>query len=198
MTNVRSITETIQGLMFCVTDPSPAGWKGDNPLVIQGSIREIMIHRVYVNMGSSIDMIYEHCFRLLPDAWNEGLRPSVGQLTGFIGHSLWLLGTILLLFTLTSQDKIKQWTTLVDFVVIRHPSKHNVILGRTTLLKFGAILSTVHEIVKFSTSRGPGKILATPTRELKCYEIMQPKDISAEAKRPKPDSSSRGGKEEKK
>ena len=80
----------------------------------------------------------------------------------------------------------------MDFVVIRHPSEHNVILGRTALLKFLAISSMIQGIVKFNTSQGPSTILATPPRELKCYEIMQPKDISTEVKRPKSDSSSGG------
>nr|KAJ0188344.1 hypothetical protein LSAT_V11C900462440 [Lactuca sativa] len=33
--------------------------------------------------------------------------------------------------------RTKQRTALVDFVVIRHPSEHNVILGRTALLRHG-------------------------------------------------------------
>ena len=77
-------------------------------------------------------------------------------------------------------------------MVVRHPSEHNVILGLTNLLKFGAVSSKIHGIVKFNTSHGPGTILATPPRELKCYEIMQPRDISAGAKRPRPDSSNGG------
>lgn len=68
-TIVRSITKTIEGLTFSTTNPSPAGWKGDKPLIIQGSIRDSMIHRVYIDTGSSADIIYEHCFRLLPGAW---------------------------------------------------------------------------------------------------------------------------------
>lgn len=151
-----------------------------------------MIHQVYIDTGSSTDVMYKHCFWLLPDAWKEGLRPAAGQLLVFIGRSLWPLGTIHLPFTLTSQDKTRRRTTLVDFVAIRHLSEHNVILGRTTLLKFGATSSTINGIVKFSTSQCPGTILATPPRELKCYKIMQLKDISTEVKRPKSDSSCKG------
>lgn len=132
-----------------MTDPSLDRWKGDNPFIIQGSIRDTIIHQVYIDTGSSADVMYKHCFWLLPDAWKEGLRPVAGQLLVFI-------------------------------------------LGRTTLLKFGATSSTIHGIVKFSTSQCPGTILATPPRELKCYKIMQLKDISMEVKRPKSDSSCEG------
>lgn len=168
----------MQGLTFSMRDPIPAGWNRDKLLVIQGSIRDVIIHRVYVDTGSSANIIYEHCFRLLPNTWKEGLRLATSQLTGFTRNSLWPLGTIHLPFMIVSQDKARQRTTLIYFVVIRHPSEHNIILGRTTLFRFGAVPSTIHGIVKFSTSQGPGTNLATPPMELRCYEVMQPKDIS--------------------
>ena len=160
----------MQGLTSSMCDPTPSGWNGDNPLVIQGSIRDVIVHRVYVDTGSSGDILYEHCFRLLPNTWKERLRPTTGQLTGSTRHSLWPLVTIHLPFTLVSQDKTRRRTALIDFVVIRHPSEHNIILSRTALLRFGVVLSTIHRIIKFSTSHVPGTILATPLRELKCYE----------------------------
>lgn len=54
-------------LTFSARDPRSEGWRGDNPLVIQASIKDVIIHRVYVDTGSSTYIIYEHCFRLLPD-----------------------------------------------------------------------------------------------------------------------------------
>lgn len=68
-------------------------------------------------------------------------------------------------------------------MVIRHPAKHNIILGRTTLLKHGAIPSTMHGIVKFNTTEGSGTVLATPPKELQCFEIMQPIEIAQETKK---------------
>lgn len=67
--------------------------------------------------------------------------------------------------------------------MIRHPAEHNIILGRLALLKFGAVPSTMHGIVKFSTPAGPRTVLATPPRELRCYEIMQPMKIVWENKK---------------
>lgn len=49
-------------LTFSAQDPRPEGWRGDNPLVIQASIKDVIIHRVYIDTGSSTDIIYEHCF----------------------------------------------------------------------------------------------------------------------------------------
>lgn len=108
----------MKGLTFSMTDLRPVGLRGNNPLIIQGSIRNTIIHRVNVDIGSSSDIIYEYCFRLLLDRWKEGLKPATRQLTGFTGHSLWPQGTIHLPFTLTSHDKTRRKTTLIDFVVI--------------------------------------------------------------------------------
>lgn len=57
-----SITGAMQGLTFSVRDTSPVGWNGDNLHVTQGSNWDVVVHRVYVDIGSSANIIYEHCF----------------------------------------------------------------------------------------------------------------------------------------
>ncbi|XP_023732695.1 uncharacterized protein LOC111880502 [Lactuca sativa] len=138
---------------------------------------------VYVDTGSSVDIIYEHCFRLLPDRCKEYLQPTTGRLVGFTGHSLWPLGTIHLPLTITSHDKQQKKTALIDFVVIRHAAEQDIILGRTTLLKLGAVPSTMHGVMKFDTPTGAATVLATPPRELQCFAIMKPSEITKEAKK---------------
>ncbi|XP_023742246.1 uncharacterized protein LOC111890354 [Lactuca sativa] len=180
-----TIKPSARTLMFSIQDPRPAGWKGDNPLIIQASIRDVTIHWVYIDTGSSTYIIYEHCFRLLPDRWKDNLRFTTGRLVGFTGHSMWLLGTIHLPLTITSHDKHRKKTALVDFVVIRHATEHNIILGRSALLKLGAIPSTIHGIMKFDTPKGKAMILATPSKELQCYTVMKPVEITKGCKRPR-------------
>nr|KAJ0216025.1 hypothetical protein LSAT_V11C300153800 [Lactuca sativa] len=120
--------------------------------------------------------------------WKDNLKPTTGRLVGFTGHNLWPLGTIHLPLTLTSHDKQRKKTAVVDFVVIWHSTKHNIILRRTTLLKLGAVLSTMHIIVKFSTTKGPTTILATPPRELQYFTVMQPTKITRETKKARAES----------
>lgn len=69
---------------------------------------------------------------------------------------------------LTSHHKARRKTTLIDFVMIRHPVEHNIILGKEALLKFGVVLSTMHGIIKFSTTEEPGIVLATLPKEHQC------------------------------
>lgn len=86
--DTRYITRAMQGLTFSMHDPTPAGWNGENPLVIQGSIRDVIVHQVYVDTRSLADIIYEYYFWLLPNTWKEGLRLTTCQLIGFTGNSL--------------------------------------------------------------------------------------------------------------
>lgn len=50
----RSIShhKSIQGFTFSATDPRLVRWWGDNLLIVQGSIRNTIIHRVYVDTDS--------------------------------------------------------------------------------------------------------------------------------------------------
>nr|KAJ0218881.1 hypothetical protein LSAT_V11C300127070 [Lactuca sativa] len=107
-----TVKPSARALTFSVQDPRSDGWKGDNPLIIQASIRDVTIHRVYVDTGSSTDIIYEHCFRFLLDHWKDNLRTTIGRLVGFTGHSLWPLSTIHLPLTITSHDKQRKKTAL--------------------------------------------------------------------------------------
>ncbi|XP_023754008.1 uncharacterized protein LOC111902400 [Lactuca sativa] len=182
-----NIRHSVRALTFSVQDPRPEGWRGDNPLVIQASIRDVTIHRVYVDTRSSADIIYEHCFWLLPDRLKNNLRPTTGRLVGFIGHSLWSQGTIHLPLTITSHDRKRKKTALIDFVAIQHSVEHKIILGRTTLLKLGVVPSTMHGVMKFDTPMGVATVLAAPPKELQCFTVMKLAEITKEVKRPRHD-----------
>ena len=45
-------------------------------------------------------------------------------------------------------------TVKVDFLIVNCPSAYNVILGRPTLNKIGAVISTACFIMKFFTNKG--------------------------------------------
>ncbi|KAI3493481.1 hypothetical protein L1887_41873 [Cichorium endivia] len=164
-------------LDFSVNDPRPDNWQGDDPLIIVGYVKNVKIHRVYIDTGSAADIIHEHCFNLLPQVIKDTLQPATRRLVGFTGHSIWPVGTIYLAFTLRSCEGRLYKTVLLEFVVVRAPSEHNMILGRPGLLKFGAIPSTVHGTLKFKTFGGTACVLATNPQQLRCYQVMQPTDI---------------------
>ncbi|CAI9288370.1 unnamed protein product [Lactuca saligna] len=153
------------GIPFCSMDSKPRLSLMQCHITIRervAGVQDSQHHQVTLPQNELCRHHLRALFSIAADAWKEGLRPAAGQLTRFTGNSLWPLGIIHLPLTLTGQDKTRRRTTLVDFVVIRHPSEHNVILGRTALLKSRAISSTIHGIVKFITNQGLGTILATP------------------------------------
>nr|GFD16191.1 reverse transcriptase domain-containing protein [Tanacetum cinerariifolium] len=58
----------------------------EGPLVIEAEIGGHMIHCMYVDEGSSTEVLYEHCFnRLRPEVKNQ-MVPTTTSLTGFSGE----------------------------------------------------------------------------------------------------------------
>ncbi|GKC14141.1 hypothetical protein Tco_1010923 [Tanacetum coccineum] len=84
----------------------------EGPLVIEAKIGGNMIHRMYVDGGSSTKVFYEHCFnRLLPEIKSQ-MVPATTSLTGFSGETIWPLGQLRLLVTIGDAERsTKAWMT---------------------------------------------------------------------------------------
>ncbi|KAI3523814.1 hypothetical protein L1887_02239 [Cichorium endivia] len=149
-----------QQISFSGRDRKPDGWNGDDPLIIQARVRDVIIHRVHIDSGSAADIMFEHCFRQLPREWRADLCPPAGNLTGFTGNSIIPTGMIYL--PITIDDGQRKKTVTLEFTVVRAPSEHNIILGRPATLYFGIVASTLHGIIKFPTDKGIATVLATP------------------------------------
>ncbi|GJX53889.1 hypothetical protein Tco_0282258 [Tanacetum coccineum] len=71
---------------------------------------------------------------------------------GFSGETIWLIGQISLLVKIGDEDhSTSAW---MNFMVIRSPSQHNGIIGRTGIRKIRAVSSTVHGMLKFPVKGG--------------------------------------------
>ncbi|PWA45310.1 hypothetical protein CTI12_AA518950 [Artemisia annua] len=55
-------------ITFSAHDPIPTHCNGDDPLVIKAYVGGTMIHRIYVDGGSSAEILYDHCFQQLSGA----------------------------------------------------------------------------------------------------------------------------------
>ena len=60
----RKICTTLE---FGQNEPVPKNYKGTELLIITGAVGKTKVHRIYVDGGSSVNMIYEHCMRKLPE-----------------------------------------------------------------------------------------------------------------------------------
>nr|XP_009386119.1 PREDICTED: uncharacterized protein LOC103973313 [Musa acuminata subsp. malaccensis] len=88
-------------------------------------------------------------------------------LTGFIEDSISPLGTTVLPITLGEELRMK--TLMTAFMVVDLPSAYNVILGRSTLNRIQAVVSTYHRTIKFPTSTGIGGAWSDPRESRRCY-----------------------------
>ncbi|XP_071688020.1 uncharacterized protein [Rutidosis leptorrhynchoides] len=120
--------------------------------MVIATVGRCKVSRIYVDTGSAVDVLYEHCFLQLPQDVQDRLKPPLYPVAGFTGETTWSLGRVSIDVTL--EENKKRRTVALNFVVVRSQSKYNIIMGREALCKFGAIVSTVHGIMKFPTRLG--------------------------------------------
>ncbi|GJU46946.1 hypothetical protein Tco_1204212 [Tanacetum coccineum] len=138
------------------------GAKG--PMVIEAEIGSQFIHRIYVDGGSTSEILYEHCFnRLRPEVKNQ-MVPATAPLIGFSGEIIWPMGKISLPVKIGDAEHLM--STWINFVMVRSPSPYNGITGRPGV--------TAHGMLKFLV---PGGILTLPSSKiipLECTMVSGP------------------------
>ncbi|XP_074569642.1 uncharacterized protein LOC141826298 [Curcuma longa] len=163
-------------------EPSPAIYFGpqdlegvatphDDALVIRATIANYDVARVFVDTGSSVNVLYKDAFDRMQIDGDE-LHPMATSLFGFSGHEIRPLGQIRLPLSLGKEPFAESEATL--FTVVEAPSAYNVILGRSALSSFGAVVSTYHQKLKFSVHDQVGSVGGDQNIARKCYiDIVQ-------------------------
>nr|GFB45218.1 reverse transcriptase domain-containing protein [Tanacetum cinerariifolium] len=72
----------------------------EGPLVIEAEMGGHTIRRIYIDGGSSMEILYEHCFNRLRPEIKSQMVPATTSLTGFSGEITWPLGQLRLLVTI--------------------------------------------------------------------------------------------------
>ncbi|XP_071739377.1 uncharacterized protein [Rutidosis leptorrhynchoides] len=132
------------------------------------------VHRIYLDSGSSCNVMYEHCFQQLNPTIKARLMPPRVPLVGFSGERCWPIGEIDLEFTIGEPPMTRMET--LDFVIVRANSQHNILLGRMAMMRMGIVVSTVHQLVKFHTNHG---IATLPLTYDQAKVIMTIKETAA-------------------
>ncbi|GJY33238.1 reverse transcriptase domain-containing protein, partial [Tanacetum coccineum] len=144
----------------------------EGPMIIEAKIGGHFVHRIYVDGGASSEVLYEHCFvRLQPEIRSQ-MIPTTTSLIGFSGETIWPIGQISLLVKIGDEEhSTSAW---MNFMVIRSPSQHNGIIGRTGIRKIHVVPSTAHGMLKFPVKGGTVTIRSSRVILMECAMISGP------------------------
>ena len=138
----------------------------DDPLVIRAVVANKIVHRVLVDNGSSVDIIFASAFDKM-GIGREKLEPVSTRLRGLSGEKVLPLGSIQLVLTLG--DPPCQATMTARFLIVEAPSAYNMLLGRPSVNAIKAIPSAYHMMIKFPTISGVGMVRGDQRVARECY-----------------------------
>ena len=124
------------------------------------------VHRVLVNNGSSVDIIFALTFDKM-GIGRERMEPVSTHLRGFSGEKVLPLGSIQLVIILG--DPPCQATTTAGILVVDAPSAYNMLLGRPSLNAIKAIPSAYQMMIKFPNISGIGMVRGDQRVARECY-----------------------------
>nr|GEV15626.1 reverse transcriptase domain-containing protein [Tanacetum cinerariifolium] len=116
------------------------GTKG--PMIIKAEMGGHFVHRMYVDGGSSSEILYEHCFNRFRPKVRRQMIPATTPLVVFSEEIIWPLGQISLLVKIGDEEhSTSAW---MNFMIVRSSSPYNGIIGRTGVRRIQAVPSTAH------------------------------------------------------
>ncbi|XP_075475721.1 uncharacterized protein LOC142510296 [Primulina tabacum] len=138
----------------------------NDALVIQARVANYDVLRVFVDNGSSVNVIFKEALVQM-DLHEYPLEVVATALFGFAGHAVYPEGEITLPLTLGSGDLRK--TVMRVFTIVDAPSSYNVILGRPAMNEMRAVASTYHQKIKFPIRGQVGEVKRDQPSSRKCY-----------------------------
>jgi hypothetical protein len=169
--------------------PLTRGHSSSSPMIIEAHIEGQSVHRVYLDGGSTSEIIYEHCFIQLKVETRRQLRKSDVPLIGFSGERVMSIGEVVLKVTLGEGKGAR--TEELLFPVVQSPSSYNVLIGRPWISGFEAVVSTAHGMMHFPTLGGVTTIEAEKREGQVCTVINKAKLASIASTRGSPSMSER-------
>ncbi|XP_071933541.1 uncharacterized protein [Coffea arabica] len=147
-------------------DLVPTASSNHETLVIEVLTNNYIVKKVYVDPGSSVDVLYYRTFESLK-LTREQLTPVRTPLVGFGGHVLHPEGMLTLMVTIGRHPYCR--TVPVSFAVVKADSPYNMLIGRPTLNALRAVYSTYHLSFKFPTPAGVAEVSSDVGAARECY-----------------------------
>nr|GEZ49397.1 reverse transcriptase domain-containing protein [Tanacetum cinerariifolium] len=142
------------------------------PMIIKTEMGGHCVQRMYVDEGSSSEILYEHCFnRFHPEVRNQ-MIPATTPLVGFSGEIIWPLGQILLLVKIGDEEhSTSAW---MNFMLVRSPFSYKGIIRRPWARRIQAVPSTAHGMLKFPVTGGTVTLQSSMIITLECTMVLGP------------------------
>ena len=150
----------------------------DDALVVSIRIEDYNTHRVLVDNGSSVDILYYPAFQQM-GIDREWLISTNTPLVNFRGTRVLPLSAITL--SVVVGDYPQLIAKDVTFLVVDCSSAYNVILRRPTLNSWKVVTSTYHLMIKFPTDYGVGELRGNQVAARECYVAMMEMDDHLQA-----------------
>ena len=149
----------------------------DGPLVNRAIVANKTVHRVLIDNGSSMDIIFASAFDKM-GIEREKLEPVSAHLLGFSGEKVLPLGSTQLVLTLGNPPC--QAITTVKFLIVDAPSVYNMLLGSPSLNALRAVPSAYHMVIKFPTENEVGVVRGDQRVARECYlELIKQKAVKS-------------------
>nr|GEU97663.1 reverse transcriptase domain-containing protein [Tanacetum cinerariifolium] len=143
-------------------------WLFDSLIILEAYFQ---VQRIYVDEGSSSELMYEHCFRNLEPDTRAELREYRIPLVGFSSEVNYLPGIIDLRVTMGELDRVRM--VIMKFAMVKCHSSYNVILVRTRMRSLGAVASTIHSMIKFPTANEIATMVTNRETLWECRKIEE-------------------------
>ncbi|XP_073317298.1 uncharacterized protein [Primulina huaijiensis] len=137
----------------------------NDALVIQARVANYDIMRIFVDSGSSVNVIFKEVL-IQMDLQRYHLEAVDTTLFGFAGHAIYPEGEIILPLTLGTRELKK--TVMTTFTVVDAPSSYNIILGWPAMNELRAVASTYHQKI-FPVGSQVGEVRGDQPSSWKCY-----------------------------
>ncbi|GKE53659.1 reverse transcriptase domain-containing protein [Tanacetum coccineum] len=168
----QKITQTLSPESVISFPPLGEEDETEGPMIIEAEMGRHCVHRIYVDGGSSSEILYEHCFnRFRPEVKNQ-MIPATTLLVGFSGEIIWPLGQISLLVKIGDEEN--STSAWMNFMVVRSPSPYNVIIGRPGVRRIRVVPSTGHEMLKFPVAGRTVTLRSSIIIPLECTMVSGP------------------------
>ncbi|GKB85669.1 hypothetical protein Tco_0957941, partial [Tanacetum coccineum] len=139
-------------------------------MIIEAEKGGHFVHRMYVDGGSSSEILYGHCFNRFRPEVRSQMIPAATLLFWFSREIIWPLGQIWLLMKIGDEEH--STSALMNFMVVRSPSPYNGIIGRPRVRRIQAVPSTAYGMLKFPVTGGTVTLRSSRIIPLECTMVL--------------------------